>query len=35
MDAGRVTGEHHAGRWYDIGTPARLAAINDAVINRQ
>jgi MurNAc alpha-1-phosphate uridylyltransferase len=35
MDAGRVTGEHHTGRWYDIGTPARLAAINEAVINRQ
>jgi MurNAc alpha-1-phosphate uridylyltransferase len=35
MDAGRVTGEHYSGRWYDIGTPARLAAINEAVINRQ
>lgn len=28
MDAGLVTGEHYTGRWYDIGTPARLAAIN-------
>jgi MurNAc alpha-1-phosphate uridylyltransferase len=24
IDAGRVTGEHHRGRWSDIGTPERL-----------
>jgi len=35
MDAGQVTGEHFGGRWYDIGTPERLAAISDAVINLQ
>ncbi len=26
--AQRVSGEHHAGRWRDIGTPARLAELN-------
>ena len=26
--AGRVSGEHFRGRWRDIGTPARFAAIN-------
>ena len=26
--AGRVSGERYSGRWRDIGTPARLAAIN-------
>lgn len=35
MDAEQVSGEHYTGRWYDIGTPERLAAINAAVINRQ
>ena len=25
--AGRVTGELHGGRWFDIGTPARLAEL--------
>lgn len=27
MRAGAVTGEHHAGCWTDVGTPARLAAL--------
>jgi len=27
--AGRVSGEHYAGRWVDIGTPQRLASLND------
>jgi MurNAc alpha-1-phosphate uridylyltransferase len=27
--AGRVSGEHFAGRWADIGTPERLATINE------
>lgn len=35
MDAGQVTGQHYAGSWFDIGTPDRLAAINDIVINMQ
>ena len=26
--AGRVGGEHHAGRWYNVGTPAELAALD-------
>jgi MurNAc alpha-1-phosphate uridylyltransferase len=29
IDAGRLSGEIHAGRWYDIGTPARLAALDE------
>ncbi len=35
MDAGQVSGQHYAGRWFDIGTPERLEAINDIVINMQ
>jgi MurNAc alpha-1-phosphate uridylyltransferase len=35
MDRDEVGGEHYAGRWFDIGTPGRLDAINDAVINLQ
>ncbi len=27
--AGRVSGEHYQGRWADIGTPERLASLND------
>jgi MurNAc alpha-1-phosphate uridylyltransferase len=28
MDAGRVGGLHHAGRWLDVGTPERLAQLD-------
>jgi len=28
MDADRVTGEHYAGRWYDVGTPERLQQVD-------
>lgn len=28
ITAGRVTGERHAGRWEDVGTPERLAALD-------
>ena len=28
IDAGRVTGEHFRGRWIDVGTPERLAALD-------
>lgn len=28
MATGRVTGEYHAGRWLDIGTPERLRALD-------
>ena len=31
IDAGRVTGEHHRGRWMDVGTPQRLAALDRAL----
>ena len=30
MDAGRVTAELYSGRWTDVGTPERLAALNAA-----
>lgn len=29
IDTGRVSGEHYAGRWEDVGTPARLAALDE------
>jgi MurNAc alpha-1-phosphate uridylyltransferase len=35
MDAAQVSGEHYRGGWFDIGTPARLEAVNRVVINRQ
>jgi len=31
MAGGRVTGEHHRGRWTDVGTPARLAELDAAL----
>ncbi len=31
--AGRATGEHHRGAWFDVGTPARLAEL-DARLRR-
>ncbi|MBJ6982538.1 N-acetylmuramate alpha-1-phosphate uridylyltransferase MurU [Luteimonas sp. MC1572] len=31
MARGGVSGEHHRGRWTDVGTPARLAALSDAL----
>jgi MurNAc alpha-1-phosphate uridylyltransferase len=35
MDAGQVSGEHYTGAWFDVGTPQRLEAVNQVVINRQ
>lgn len=29
MAAGEVTGEHYGGRWWDIGTPERLAQLDE------
>ena len=34
IDAGRVSGEHYAGRWEDVGTPARLAALDEELKQR-
>ena len=31
MADGRVTGEHHRGRWTDVGTPERLAQLDAAL----
>ena len=31
MQAGLVTGEHHRGRWTDVGTPERLAQLDAAL----
>ena len=28
MARGGITGEHHAGRWTDVGTPERLATLD-------
>jgi MurNAc alpha-1-phosphate uridylyltransferase len=35
MDAGQVSGERYAGSWFDVGTPARLDAVNRVIINLQ
>jgi MurNAc alpha-1-phosphate uridylyltransferase len=32
MDAGKVTGQHHAGRWIDVGTPQRLAELDQELV---
>ena len=32
---GRVSGEHHAGRWLDIGTPQRLAELDNELRTSQ
>ena len=29
IDAGRISGEHFGGRWADVGTPARLSALDE------
>jgi MurNAc alpha-1-phosphate uridylyltransferase len=29
IDAGRCSGEHYSGRWVDVGTPARLNALDE------
>ncbi len=34
IDAGRVSGEHYAGRWEDVGTPARLTALDEELKQR-
>jgi MurNAc alpha-1-phosphate uridylyltransferase len=31
MARGAVTGEHHRGRWTDVGTPERLAELDAAL----
>lgn len=32
--AGRVSGQHHAGTWLDVGTPERLARLDRSLENR-
>jgi MurNAc alpha-1-phosphate uridylyltransferase len=34
IEAGRVSGEHYGGRWEDVGTPARLAALDEELRQR-
>jgi len=34
IDAGRVGGEHYTGRWEDVGTPARLNALDEELRQR-
>lgn len=31
MSQGRVSGQHHTGRWTDVGTPERLAALDQVL----
>ena len=31
MRSGRVSGEHHGGRWVDVGTPQRLTELDQAL----
>lgn len=33
MAEGRVRGERYAGRWFDVGTPARLEALRTALVS--
>ena len=33
--AGRVSGEHFRGRWVDVGTPARLAALSSELSDQE
>ena len=35
MAAGRVSGEHHRGHWWDIGTPERLAELDRFLAGRR
>lgn len=32
MAGGRVSGEHFAGRWEDVGTPARLTSLDAELV---
>jgi MurNAc alpha-1-phosphate uridylyltransferase len=34
IDAGRASGEHYVGRWEDVGTPARLNALDEELRQR-
>ncbi len=34
VDTGSVTGEHYCGRWEDVGTPERLAALDRQLSER-
>jgi len=33
MDAGQISGEHHRGRWTDVGTPQRLVKLDHDLIS--
>ena len=33
IDAGRASGEHHGGRWIDVGTPERLQQLDESLRN--
>ncbi len=34
IDQDAITGERHAGRWVDVGTPQRLAQLNRELLNK-